>query len=177
MELYRSPWEAYPFLSDDSADLRCDFELLTDEITSMTGLLAEKAPDFRQELLQAAQLIYHANPTLRTRWTVTDEETAWLLHRAEALSAEAKEKGLCDLFVLPQGSEAACLAHILRVKAKCLVRLIYRHAQQGRDVPHGLLDFANILSGYFFNLALILNDRAGAEEIPFVSRNYARQDG
>ena len=32
MELYQSPYEAYPFLSDDSEDLRCDFELLTDEL-------------------------------------------------------------------------------------------------------------------------------------------------
>ena len=32
MSLYRSPYEAYPFLSDDGADLRCDFEILTDRI-------------------------------------------------------------------------------------------------------------------------------------------------
>ena len=31
MELYRSLYEAYPFLSDSGGDLRCDFELLTDE--------------------------------------------------------------------------------------------------------------------------------------------------
>ena len=34
MELYHSPWEAYPFLSDAPDDLRCDFELLTDETAS-----------------------------------------------------------------------------------------------------------------------------------------------
>lgn len=39
MELYRSPYEAYPFLSDESDDLRCDFELLTDAMSSRTGLL------------------------------------------------------------------------------------------------------------------------------------------
>ncbi len=172
MDLYRSPWEAYPFLCDDSSDLCCDFELLTDEITSMTGLLAAKAEEFRPELLKVAELVYHANPTLRTRWTVTGEEVDWLYARTQALVAESKEKGLCHLFVLPQGCEAACIAHLLRVKAKELVRLIYRHAQQGRPVPTQLLDFANLLSGYFFNLALILNDHSGVPEIPYVSRNY-----
>ena len=172
MKVYRSPYEAYPFLSDDSENLCCDFELLTDEITSMTGLLAQKAPHFRPELLRVAELVYHANPTLRTRWTVTDEEVGWLCERVNALVEESKAKGLCNLFVLPQGCEEACLAHVLRVKAKCLVRLIYRHVQQGHSVPEALLDFANLLSGYYFNLALILNDRAGVKELPYVSRNY-----
>ena len=40
MELYRSPYEAYPFLCDADEDLRCDFELLTDEMAGRTGLLA-----------------------------------------------------------------------------------------------------------------------------------------
>ncbi|MEG0769490.1 MAG: ATP--cob(I)alamin adenosyltransferase, partial [Ruthenibacterium sp.] len=39
MEIYRSPYEAYPFLCDAADDLRCDFELLTDEMASRTGLL------------------------------------------------------------------------------------------------------------------------------------------
>ena len=28
MKLYRSPYEAYPFLSDADGDLRCDYEIL-----------------------------------------------------------------------------------------------------------------------------------------------------
>lgn len=39
MNLYRSPYEAYPFLCDSSENFCCDFELLTDEIASRTGLL------------------------------------------------------------------------------------------------------------------------------------------
>ena len=53
-----------------------------------------------------------------------------------------------------------------------LVRLIYRHARQGHAVPPALLDIANLLSGYFFQLALKLNALAGVEEIPYASRNY-----
>ena len=30
MKLYRSPYEAYPFLSDADGDLRCDYEILKD---------------------------------------------------------------------------------------------------------------------------------------------------
>ncbi len=172
MALYRSPWEAYPFLCDDSENLCCDFELLTDEIASLIGLLAAKSGEFCTELLRIAELVYHANPTLRTHWSITDDEIDWLYRRTEALADESKAKKLCGRFVLPQGCESACIAHLLRVKAKELVRLIYRHVQQGHCVPSALLDFSNLLSGYFFNLALILNDHCGTAEIDYQSRNY-----
>ena len=172
MELYRSPYEAYPFLSDESEDLRCDFELLTDGMASLTGLLRAQVEDpaLREELLWVDQLIYHMNPTLRTFFSVTEGELDLL--KAAVRRLEDQCAGRCALFVLPQGCEAACTAHVLRVESKKLVRLLYRHARQGHEVPPALLDGANLLSGYFFHLALRLNMLAGAEELPFVSRNY-----
>lgn len=169
MDLYRSPYEAYPFLSDDSGDLRCDFELLTDELASATGLLCAQVEDeaLRAELLWLCQLIYHVNPTLRTRLTVTEEETARLAAAAERLRGESDVRG----FVLPCGCPAACTAHLLRVRAKCLVRLLYRHMER-HPVPPRLVDICNLLSGYYFFLALKLNALAGTAEVPYVSRNY-----
>ena len=84
MSLYRSPYEAYPFLCDAGEDLRCDFELLTDEMASRTGLLRAQVKDeaLKAELLWVCELIYHMNPTLRTRLTVTEEECARLLELA-----------------------------------------------------------------------------------------------
>lgn len=170
MELYRSPYEAYPFLSDAGDDLRCDFELLTDELASAAGALCAQVEDeaLREELLWLCELIYHINPTLRTRLTVTEEETARLRAAVERLQRESAVHG----FVLPQGCPAACSAHLLRVRAKCLVRLLYRHMQQGHGVPPRLVDLCNLLSGYFFLLALKLNALAGVEERSYVSRNY-----
>jgi cob(I)alamin adenosyltransferase len=172
MNLYRSPYEAYPFLCDRSDDLRCDFELLTDEMSSRTGLLRAlvKDPALQEELLWICELIYHMNPTLRTRLTVTEQEAQRLL--AAATRLKEQEQARCKLFVLTQGCEAACQAHILRVQGKQLVRLLYHWIENGNDVPDRLLDLANLLSGYFFYLALRLNELAGVEEIPYESRNY-----
>ena len=80
--------------------------------------------------------------------------------------------GRCGTFVLTQGSEAGCHAHLLRVRGKELVRLLYRHLHQGHAAPDSLVDMANLLSGYFFLLALQLNALDGVDEIPYVSRNY-----
>lgn len=170
MAFYRSPYEAYPFLSDADDDLRCDFELVTDELASGAGLLRSQVTNqnLAEELLWICELIYHINPTLRTSLTVTEEETARLAAMVDRLQGESTVHG----FVLPCGCQSACTAHLLRVKAKCLVRLLYRYLQRGHEVPNGLLDLCNLLSGYFFLLALKLNALEGVEEYGYCSRNY-----
>ncbi len=168
--MYRSGCEAYPFLADPPEDLRCDFELLTDELSSLTGLLRSLVGEetLREQLLWVGELIYHLNPTLRTRLTVTEEEVRRLKDLIAALETSAGVK----TFVLPQGCPAAGVAHLLRVRAKCLVRLLYRHMYQGHPVPETLVDVCHLLSQYFFLVALRCNAAEGVEEIPFVSRNY-----
>ena len=172
MAVYRSPYEAYPFLCDAGADLRCDFALLTDKSASGAGLLRARTEqeDLRAELLWVCEIVYHLNPTLRTRLTVTQAECDRLRGAVDRLQREAGSR--CHRFVLPAGCEAACTAHVLRVQAKELVRLLYRYVQQGHEVEPLTLDVANLLSGYFFSLALYLNELAGVDETDFVSRNY-----
>lgn len=172
MKLYRSKYEAYPFLCDAPDDLRCDFELFTDEMSSRIGLLASMTDEaeLKSELLWVCELVYHMNPTLRTRLTVTQEECDKLFAIASRVKEEAGDR--CKKFVLTQGSRRGCEAHLLRVKGKALVRLLYRHAWQGHEIPDMLFDLANLLSGYFFYLALWFNEKDGVDEIEYVSRNY-----
>ncbi len=168
---YHSRFEAYPFLGEAGEDLRCDFEIFTDWICSQTGLLRARTEDplLREELLRVGELIYHFNPALRMGMAVTAQEVDWLESRLKAhMDETAGERGP---FVLPQGSETACLAHILRVSCKGLVRLISRW-EEAHPVEPLILDFANLLSGYFFALSLRLNQLDGVAEIPFQSRSY-----
>ncbi|HEY8345743.1 MAG TPA: ATP--cob(I)alamin adenosyltransferase [Symbiobacteriaceae bacterium] len=171
-QVYRSRYQAYPFLTDPPEDLRCDFEILTDRLASEVGLLRSLCtePELRDELLKVGELIYHLNPSLRTRLTITEAEVKWLADCTERLRAETA--GRCQKFVLPQGSQRACVAHILRADAKQLVRLLYRYHYGGHEVAPLVFDLANLLSGYFFMLAMKLNMLDGVEEVPFVSRNY-----
>jgi len=169
-ELYRSKFEAYPFLRDEYDDLRCDFEILTDEVASSVGHLKAHVDDrgLQKELLFICELVYHVNPSLRTKTTVTQDELLRLEAMVERVRGEVGHR--CKLFVLPQGSKEASLAHVLRVKCKSVVRLLYRHHHQGHPVDQLLLDFTNLLSGYFFFLALKLNELAGIDEIQHMSR-------
>jgi ATP:cob(I)alamin adenosyltransferase len=173
---------AYSFLYDDPADLRCDFEILTDEISSMIGFLRSLTEDSvtREDLCKLNELIYHVNPTLRTRTTITMEELEWLHGRVEKLQKEIKDsfdtaatpKKTVPRFVVPQGCTAAAYSHIIRNKCKAAVRLLYRHQQQGNKIGDIVFDFVNLSSGYFFSLALKLNKDQNAEEREFLSRVY-----
>lgn len=171
-KIYKSRFEAYPFLSDSSNNLKCDFEIFTDEIASHIGLLRSlvKDTDIKNELLTVCELVYHINPSLRTFVSVTEDELKFLEECTNKLRDEIKDR--CDRFVLPVGGESAGHAHILRTKCKGLVRLLYRYSELGNEVSDILFDFTNLLSGYFFHLALKLNQLENIDEIEFQSRNY-----
>ena len=170
--MYRSPYEAYPFLSDCEEDLRCDFELATDRLASLCGCLRSlcKEEEIIIELERITELIYHLNPSLRTFCSLEDKEVDFLAERTKALSKEVEHR--FENFVLPQGSTRATTAHLLRVDAKSLVRLLYFYEERGGVVQEKIYDFANLLSNYFFYFALKLNELDGVQEIHYESRNY-----
>ncbi|MGL5381530.1 ATP:cob(I)alamin adenosyltransferase [Clostridium sp.] len=167
-----SKYLAYPFLYDNSNDLRCDYEIFTDEISSTIGLLRAFVEDkeLKEELTKINDLVYHMNASLRTKVSVTPKELLWLEERTNTYQEEIKDR--VNKFVIPQGSVSASYAHVIRTKFKALVRLLHRHKEQGNTVDAILFDFANLFSGYFFILALKLNKDENVDETEFVSRNY-----
>ena len=178
-----SKYLAYSFLYDDAADLKCDFELLTDEISSMIGLLrslldeTDMAADknLADDLSRINELMYHINPSLRTKVMVSAEELAWLHEKTMKLQEAVKDglpKGGGFTFLIPQGCTQAAYSHVIRCKCKILVRLLSRYRQQGNHVDEILFDFTNLYAGYFYSLALWLNKIHGVEERQFKSRVY-----
>ncbi|MDR3111809.1 MAG: ATP--cob(I)alamin adenosyltransferase [Elusimicrobiota bacterium] len=173
---------SYCFLYDDTNDLRCDFEILSDEISSLIGLLRSIVLDknLQDDLSKVNELMYHINPTLRTKLLVTESEFDWLYQKTQKLQEETEnilpdfnsETSSLPKFVLPQGCTAACISHVIRSKCKVLVRLLSRHKQQGHDIDVLLFNFTNLYSGYFYFLALKLNCLEGIKETEFKSRAY-----
>ena len=183
-----SKYLAYPFLYDDAADLKCDFEIMADEISSMIGLLCSLLDDkdknadleLAEDLSKINELMYHINPSLRTKAAVTQEELEWLFNKTQKLQ-KAIEEGLhaCGAsqtkgprFFIPQGCTQAALSHVIRAKCKVMVRLLSRYKQQGNQADEILFDLINLYSGYFYSLAMWFNKTHGIIEHPFISRNY-----
>jgi len=178
-----SKYLAYTFLYEDATDLRCDFEIMTDEISSMIGLLrsllgeTDKTadPDLAEDLCKINELMYHINPSLRTKVMVSTEELEWLYLKTQSLQkavADVFPSGKKLAFFVPQGCTPAAYSHIIRNKCKALVRLLSRYQQQGNTVDEILFDFINLYSGYFYFLSLWFNKNHGVAERLFVSRIY-----
>ncbi|MDR2052679.1 MAG: ATP--cob(I)alamin adenosyltransferase, partial [Treponema sp.] len=135
----------------------------------------------REELCKLNELMYHINPCLRTKTTIVEEELNWLRDRVEGIQREIREsfdaaaapRKNKPRFVIPQGCPAASYSHIIRNKCKALVRLMYRHEEQGHKVEGILFDYVNLFSGYFYSLALKLNRDEGIPETEFISRVYS----
>lgn len=163
---------AYPFLYDDPNDLKCDFEILTDEFASMIGLLRAFVNQnyLRDELQKINELVYHLNPSLRTFVSVTQDDLDWVYERY--IFYKNENENLVKRFVIPQGGICSGYCHVILSKFKYVVRLLYRHKQNGNEFDNILFNFFNLLSGYFFALAIKFNKDEGIAEKEFISKNY-----
>ncbi len=164
---------AYPFLYDAPESLMCDHEILSDELCSLCGLILSLLPadtTLKGELEHRMRKIYDLNGSLRGHCAIDEDDLAELSKKCDEYSVYSVNAG--SVFVLPAGCPAACAAHVARVRAKALVRLLYREHERGGAVDDKLIRYANLLSNYFFLLALKINALCGVKEIPFVSNSY-----
>ena len=166
--------EIAPHLRNKNEDIVIDFELLTDEISSLIGLLhshkTEKDAHALADVMYISELIYHASTALRIANTITKEE----IQKLEAL-VSALEKELDPhhkQIVLPQGSTIAATCHLVRVKCNIAVRMLHKFNDNNPDnkVDELCQDLFNLASGYFLYLALKLNMLNDVAEIGFKSR-------
>ena len=161
---------SYPFLYEQSDTV--EFELATDEITSYIGYAASicNYEELKKELLYIAELTYHLNPCIRKKSSLETSEIEWLQSRYLYYLEETKNRE--TLFVLPSGNELGSLLHVIRTKAKKLVRLTHKIEESGISLDHSIYDFSNVLANYFFTCSLYVNKLDGYKEIPFTSRLY-----
>ncbi len=154
---------AYSFLKEESR--MCDYEILTDQLAS-DNALAVHFVKHNPELAQLTELIYHCNGSIRGKLAIQESDFLWLNQLYDQLLEPIHQ------FVVPQGSLGACWLHRLRTEAKAAVRLAYQIEREGHPVPQRLLDFLNLLSNVYFQMALRENRQENVAEIPFVSRSY-----
>ncbi len=158
--------KAYPFLYEDSA--LCDYEIATDEFTSEIGVAMHHVKHF--DLTEIAELVYHANGSMRGRMAISDDDYQRMVRVHDSLQQEI---GAYKNFVLPTGSLGAAHLHVLRSRAKAMVRLLHKIDQEdGREKILRLHNFFNLLSNIFFLMALIENRNEGVAERTFVSKSY-----
>lgn len=162
----------YPFIYETS--FLCDFEVVTDELCGHIGAILSALPaemtDIAGDLALLQPLAFHVNGSIRGRLAVDEADIAWLQSRLDHYRLEVK--GRIDGFVLPRGAAPVPQLHLARSAAKKAIRLMVRVEQEGKTVAMVLPRLCNMMCNFFFTLTLVVNQRRGFAETPFVSKSY-----
>jgi cob(I)alamin adenosyltransferase len=163
----------YPFMYEKS--LKCDFEILTDELCRQIGgilaVMPAEFPELVAELEALQPLVYHLNGSIRGKCALAETDLTWL-RECYVRHRDACE-GAISGFVLPRGSEPVSQLNAASSGAKKAIRLMVRlHDEEGVEIPGVLHRFCNVLCNYLFTLTLVINKARGEKEIPFESESY-----
>jgi ATP:cob(I)alamin adenosyltransferase len=162
----------YPFIYETSS--LCDFEVVTDELCGHIGavlsLLPTEMSDIAQDLDHLQPLAFHLNGSIRGRLAIREDDIECLNERLVHYRAEVSDR--IKGFVLPRGDVPVPQLHLARSAAKKAIRAMVRVEQEGRAVPMELPRLCNLMCNLFFTLTVVINQRRGLVETPFVSKSY-----
>jgi cob(I)alamin adenosyltransferase len=163
----------YPYMYESS--LKCDYEILTDELCRQVGgILSVMPPEFEeviQELKTLQPMVYHLNGSIRGKCAVSESDLEWL--RDCYVRHKHATKDCLSGFVLPRGATPVPQLNTASSNSKKAIRLMVRlHEQEQVDIPEVLHRFCNVLCNYFFILTIVVNAARGLKEVPFQSESY-----
>lgn len=164
---------SYPFIFEDSP--LCDFEILTDELCTYTGLALSQISnqEVRESLERLQPKIFNLNGSIRGKCGIFEEDVQQLL--SEMLHFKSQVHDDAKRFVLPRGTGPVIQLHQCRSLSKKVVRaLVQVDKLTTKNIPETLPRFANVLANYYFVLTRVLNQEAGIFEPEYVSINYPK---
>lgn len=162
----------YPFIFEDCP--LCDFEILTDELCTYTGLALSQITntEVRASLERLQPKIFNLNGSIRGKCGIFEDDVQALLTDFNYFKAQVTDDA--KRFVLPRGTGPVIQLHQCRSLSKKVVRQLVLVDKAGKKIPETLPRFANILTNYYFALTRVLNQEAGIEEPEYVSINYPK---
>ncbi len=149
-----------------------DYEIQTDALCTRIGLAASyttQHPKLHQHLLYLAEMVYHANGSVRGNIAITDEDLNRLSDLYDEYVIEVEDE--IKTFLLPQGGTTACMLHMCRSEAKKSVRALHKVSVETK-VPNILFKYLHLLANVFFVMAVYVNKVEEVKEIPFISKSY-----
>lgn len=163
----------YTFIRESSSTV--DFEIKADALAVKIGYaasLTESILRVHKDLIYLLEMVYHLNGSARGKLAIREEDLDRLVQMYDYYQEKVKAvRQRVGMFVLPQGSTAACAIHLCRNEAQQTVRALHKVSLE-RDIPKILFDYVNLLANLLFAMATFVNKEKGVEEIPFVSKSY-----
>ena len=152
----------------ETESLGSEISLLNDEISSLFGVLFSLEDTFPNEIekdLRRCQE-YHMNllAAVSSNDLLNETDLDWVIEKYVSMRSVCKP---VDGYIYPNGCMASSLLHFIRAKTRSMIRLIYRmEKEEQRKIPY-FIEFANMLSNYYFYVALRLNEINGIDHTVF----------
>ena len=137
-----------------------------DELQSWIGLLRAKMKKRKRicSLLKEVQVcIYKVNSHITTRGKI-DVTLKDIEKLEKEIDRMSRKCGELEGFILPSGSEAACIAHLTRAVCRRAERTLVEFREKNEWVNQNVIRFMNRLSDYLFVLARYINRMNGIKE-------------
>lgn len=149
-------------------DIRVEAYGTVDELVSHLGLLRCEtlSPEVSGELMAIQNALFVvgsvlADPDQRVTHDPESWNTAGLENWIDAMEAQLKP---LTAFILPGGTRAAALAHVVRTVCRRAERRVLALSEDRGGVPEGILAYLNRLSDTCFVLSRHLNALEGVAE-------------
>ncbi len=146
-----------------------------DELNSFLGWLADKEPEFADQIHRIQSTLFDLGSWLATDPSKRDKLQLPRFDESEITLLEQwidqMESELPQLksFILPGGDESASLAHVCRTVCRRAERRVVA-ALKDDDLPVPAISYLNRLSDYLFVLARYILFKKGKQEKPWVPR-------
>lgn len=166
---------SYPFIYEQTGS--CDFEILTDELCTVTGLAGSACStehtDIQTVLFELQPKIFDLNGSVRGACAISEEDIARLKTQYEAFRSLLPPNQ--PHFVLPRGTGVAVPLHYCRSLSKKATRALVQLDANRAVVPPTLPRYCNVLTNLYFIMTRVVNTRAGTEEPEYISNNYPKR--
>lgn len=153
----------------DSAFLRCpcletdslgtEISLINDEIASLIGLFFSEDYNIPQNIVEDIHKCqtYHMKmlSTVSRNDIITTEDLDWIIDKYKEIRNQCKPLGG---YIYPNGHKASTLMHVIRSRTRSLIRVIYWMEKTEKRKIDNLIEFTNMLSNYYFYVAVKINE-------------------
>ncbi len=156
----------YPFMAEEG--MFCDYEILTDGLSSQLGLCHAHAGEVKdgrlgEDLLWLVEMALHLNGSVRGKLAVEEAD----LDRLHGMY-DCYRSLVPKAFTLPVGTVLSCELHLARHRAKEVVRMLHRI----EGAPAIIIRFSGLLANLLYAMSCYVESQAEADLPVFTSKSY-----
>jgi cob(I)alamin adenosyltransferase len=143
----------------ETDSLGSEISLINDEISSLIGVfLSVSSPlgfPFIEDIKKCQSYHMHMLSAVQKDMLIEQTDLDWIIDKYSDMRISCP---VIDGYMYPNGHITATIMHVIRSKTRELIRTIYHLRQNEKRKMPLMLEFTNMLSNYYFYVAIKCNE-------------------